>query len=45
VTQAFGGRHSFANADSYVVNALSALLVGWVIDRYVARRGSANFGY
>jgi MFS family permease len=30
---------------SYVVNGLSALLIGWGIDRYIARRGSANFGY
>ena len=29
----------------YVVNAMSALLAGWMIDRYVVRRGSANYGY
>jgi MFS family permease len=29
----------------YLINGLSALAVGWSIDRYVARRGSANFGY
>ena len=29
----------------YGVNAVSALLAGWAIDRYIARGGSANFGY
>jgi MFS family permease len=29
----------------YMVNGLSALIIGWGIDRYVARRGSANFAY
>jgi MFS family permease len=29
----------------YLVNGLSALLVGWGVDRYIARGGSANFGY
>ena len=29
----------------YLVNGLSALLIGWGIDRYIARSGSANFGY
>lgn len=29
----------------YVVNALSALLAGWAVDRYIARGGSASFGY
>ena len=29
----------------FLVNGASALLVGWGIDRYVARRGSANFAY
>jgi MFS family permease len=29
----------------YAVNGLSALLIGLSIDRYIARRGSANFGY
>jgi MFS family permease len=29
----------------YIVNGLSALIIGWGIDRYIARRGSANFGY
>jgi MFS family permease len=29
----------------YVINGLSALAIGWGIDRYVAHRGSANFGY
>jgi MFS family permease len=32
-------------AFSYLVNGLSALLIGWGIDRYIASRGSANFGY
>jgi MFS family permease len=30
---------------SYLVNGVSAFLIGWGIDRYIARRGSANFGY
>jgi len=29
----------------YAINALAALLVGFGIDRYIARRGSANFAY
>jgi MFS family permease len=29
----------------YLVNGLSALLTGWAVDRYIARRGSANFAY
>lgn len=29
----------------YLVNGLSAFVVGWAIDRYVARGGSANFAY
>ena len=29
----------------YLINGLSALITGWGIDRFVARRGSANFGY
>jgi len=29
----------------YAINALSALFIGWAIDRYIARRGSANFAY
>ena len=29
----------------YAINALSALSAGWVIDRHVARGGSANFAY
>ncbi len=29
----------------YLINGLSALIMGWSIDRYVARRGSANVGY
>jgi MFS family permease len=29
----------------YLINGSSALLVGWSIDRFVARRGSANFAY
>jgi MFS family permease len=29
----------------YLINGLSALTIGWGIDRYVARRGSANFAY
>ncbi len=29
----------------YLINGLSALLMGWGIDRYVARSGTANFGY
>jgi MFS family permease len=30
---------------AYMVNALSAFLAGWGIDKYLARGGSANFGY
>jgi MFS family permease len=30
---------------AYLVNALSALIGGWGIDRYIARGGSADFGY
>ncbi len=30
---------------SYFVNGMSALVIGWAIDRYVQRRGSANFAY
>jgi MFS family permease len=29
----------------YLINGLSALTVGWSIDRYIRRRGSANFSY
>jgi len=29
----------------YLVNGLSAFIVGWAVDRYIARGGSANFGY
>ena len=29
----------------YLVNGFSAFIVGWAIDRYIARGGSANFGY
>jgi MFS family permease len=29
----------------YLVNGLSAFFIGWGIDRYIAARGSANFGY
>ncbi len=29
----------------YLVNGLSAFLVGWAIDRYIRRGGTANFGY
>jgi MFS family permease len=29
----------------YLVNGLSAFIVGWGIDRYIVRGGSANFGY
>jgi MFS family permease len=29
----------------YLVNGLSAFFIGWSIDRYIAARGSANFGY
>ena len=29
----------------YLVNGLSAFLIGWGVDRYIARGGSANFGY
>ena len=29
----------------YLVNGLSAFLVGWAVDRYIARGGSANFAY
>jgi MFS family permease len=29
----------------YLVNGLSAFLIGWTIDRYIARGGSANFAY
>ncbi len=29
----------------YVVNGCSALATGWAIDRYIRRRGSANFAY
>jgi MFS family permease len=30
---------------AYLVNAIAALAGGWAIDRYIARGGSANFGY
>jgi MFS family permease len=30
---------------AFAVNALSAFAAGWAIDRYLARGGSANFGY
>jgi MFS family permease len=29
----------------YLVNGASAFLVGWAIDRYIRRGGTANFGY
>lgn len=29
----------------YLVNGLSAFIIGWAVDRYIARGGSANFGY
>jgi MFS family permease len=29
----------------YLVNGCSALATGWAVDRYVKRRGSANFAY
>ena len=29
----------------YLVNGLSAFIVGWAIDRYILRGGSANFAY
>ena len=29
----------------YLINGFSALVIGWSVDRYIARRGSANFGY
>jgi MFS family permease len=29
----------------YLVNGLSALIIGWGIDGYVSRSGTANFGY
>jgi MFS family permease len=29
----------------YLVNGLSAFILGWAVDRYIARGGSANFGY
>jgi MFS family permease len=30
---------------AYMVNAVSAFVVGWAIDRFLARGGSANVGY
>jgi MFS family permease len=30
---------------AYAVNALTALIAGWAIDRWIARRGSANLPY
>src|SRR6202049_1037246 len=30
---------------AYMVNALSAFIAGWAIDRFLARGGSANGGY
>ena len=30
---------------AYMVNALSAFIAGWAIDRFLARGGSANVGY
>lgn len=30
---------------AFVVNAISAFIGGWAIDRFLARGGSANFGY
>jgi MFS family permease len=30
---------------AYAVNALSAFVAGWAIDKYLRRGGSANFGY
>jgi sugar phosphate permease len=32
-------------SSAYLVNALSALATGYLIDRYLKRGGSANFGY
>jgi MFS family permease len=29
----------------YLINGLSAFIVGWTIDRYIARGGSGNFAY
>jgi len=29
----------------YLINGFSALMIGYGVDRYIARRGSANFGY
>ncbi len=29
----------------YLVNGLSAFIIGWGVDRYIRRGGSANFGY
>lgn len=29
----------------YLINGFSALVIGWSIDRYIARRGSANLSY
>ena len=29
----------------YLINGFSALVIGYGVDRYIARRGSANFGY
>ena len=30
---------------AYMVNAVSAFVTGWAVDRFLARGGSANFGY
>jgi MFS family permease len=30
---------------AYLVNAISAFVTGWAMDRYLRRGGSANFGY
>jgi len=38
------GMATLASA-SYAVMALSSVLAGWVVDRYIQRGGSANFAY
>ena len=39
------GEMASLTGSAYVVNALSALLAGWAIDRVVARTGRANLAY
>jgi ACS family D-galactonate transporter-like MFS transporter len=39
------GEMASLTGGAYVVNALSALIAGWAIDRVVARSGSANLAY